>query len=860
VLLDLPTEAFRVFGDVSQEKAFRAIAGAWVGDVVVVAVALDDGCTTNNALRRNESVDGFKSTNSTNGWFDWFGLSTVQDVTDDVSEPNTERNEKYALRLYPKYHLDASSVLLDVSLPSAPVAVHACGDQHLLLALRNKNKKVTVIVYRVAVTGAPRVGSGAAATLTETRRTVVSAPGVLDVVPVPAMPRVATGVDTVGSDSLGVDLALVHRAGGSLSLLDLRSGIGTSNGSGIASKTRSVWANSQSESHSSTNSRVLASRGVERFWVTAGARPCGTPESAEYSWWTSGGEGIRVFYLPRLKETAETAEIKPAFGEHDPETRFDNETFVTGIFLGDETAPVIQGIAQRVVRSTEGTSTTRSTDGTKTTEDKKKGGELGSQKSFAPHFATQPVLPSVLRYLLAINEKETARDAAVFFSKEPPFTHALEWLVFSALDNVCGPDSRDDLKDENGNGNGNGNDTARRDEDKKNASVCLSDTLALVRHFAQYVDVVAAVARKTDAAFWPVLFREAGDPLELLQCAMHNGRLRVAGCYLLVVDALCGPEALEKATADLVMEALVTNEYVLVGELCRFAARPAVEAAAKSLKRNSGNGFKHGDKTTSAVSSTATNKAGEATSYIGGLLRWVVGGETNGNGNETQRTRDSDSPKSSHSPKAPEYSPNTEHGSGHDEHAATLHTPRGMRSVPGARGGILPVLPTVIRLAIREHARCLARNVDLGNLSALCRLIDFDARAFFADESASAQNGGAARLGDFPKALALASESMKRHDNPPGGGSNPAWAGVGHFLEQTVKGGSLCAEWTLVTATLLRRKDALRAVFAGRVEIEEAWERGVLSCADAARERNDSQTSAFLTEFLEEVRGKKGPV
>ena len=175
--MDLPTEAFRVFGDVSQEKAFRAIAGAWVGDVVVVAVALDDGCTTNNALRRNESVDGFKSTNSTNGWFDWFGLSTVQDVTDDVSEPNTERNEKYALRLYPKYHLDASSVLLDVSLPSAPVAVHACGDQHLLLALRNKNKKVTVIVYRVAVTGAPRVGSGAAATLTETRRTVVSAQG-----------------------------------------------------------------------------------------------------------------------------------------------------------------------------------------------------------------------------------------------------------------------------------------------------------------------------------------------------------------------------------------------------------------------------------------------------------------------------------------------------------------------------------------------------------------------------------------------------------------------------------------------------------------------------------------------------------
>ena len=38
VLVDLETEKARVFGDVSQEKAFVAVAAAWVGDVVAVVV------------------------------------------------------------------------------------------------------------------------------------------------------------------------------------------------------------------------------------------------------------------------------------------------------------------------------------------------------------------------------------------------------------------------------------------------------------------------------------------------------------------------------------------------------------------------------------------------------------------------------------------------------------------------------------------------------------------------------------------------------------------------------------------------------------------------------------------------------
>ena len=80
-----------------------------------------------------------------------------------------------------------------------------------------------------------------------------------------------------------------------------------------------------------------------------------------------------------------------------------------------------------------------------------------------------------------------------------------------------------------------------------------------------------------------------------------------------------------------------------------------------------------------------------------------------------------------------------------------------------------------------------------------------------------------------------------------------AWAGAGSFLEQAMNAGPQCAEWTLVTATLLRRKDALRFIFSGRQEIASAWEKGVRVCAANASNRGDHQTAQFLESLREEV-------
>jgi hypothetical protein len=110
--------------------------------------------------------------------------------------------------------------------------------------------------------------------------------------------------------------------------------------------------------------------------------------------------------------------------------------------------------------------------------------------------------------------------------------------------------------------------------------MALSDALGLIRGFPEYLDVVVAVARKTDSRDWPALFEHAGDPGALQQVALKRGQLRTAACYLLVVHKLAGAAAGTAAAGELLCAALDRREYQLTGELVRFLARPAVEAAA----------------------------------------------------------------------------------------------------------------------------------------------------------------------------------------------------------------------------------------------------------------------------------------
>jgi hypothetical protein len=117
-------------------------------------------------------------------------------------------------------------------------------------------------------------------------------------------------------------------------------------------------------------------------------------------------------------------------------------------------------------------------------------------------------------------------------------------------------------------------------------------------------------------------------------------------------------------------------------------------------------------------------------------------------------------------------------------------------------------------------------------------------------------DGGAARLVDFPKALALAADSLRRHESRAGGGRSEVAAmraGIDAMLVKMVSAG--CVEWSLVTATLTRRVEVLSNIFDGRDEVMSAWRVAVERCAAAASARGDIAHAAFLQSLRDEVCG-----
>ena len=808
VLVDLETEKARVFGDVSQEKAFVAVAAAWVGDVVAVVVkAAPRGGARGTRERRGNA-----------SWFDWFGRSGDDDDDvdgdgdddddDDAFDRDREQDPPtYSLRVYPKYHLDASSALLDAPLPAAPLAVNAHGP-FLLVALAAGPARVRVppgargvgagctesaVLYEVIVTGAPRLGGGARAALRETRRAALGSVGkdvdtkVLDVAPVPSTSTETMRIEKLSADDVhsgGPELALVWRAGGALALVDMRGGV--------------------------RNGRVtrLAREGIERFWVAGAPRSPATPSDTRWSFWTYGAEGTRAWHVPF--SDALPSWLAPAHGAEDPELELDRESYPLCVRLGARGVPAVAGCAQRLLRR------------------RLRDAELSApffRTRFAPAPTSQPVLPCALRHLLRRGEWDAALAAARASAGKPGFTHALEWLLFSALDRAAGPGNAP--RGENDPERKLGEEADPGGSDPGGHRAALADAARLIREFPEFTDVVASVARKTDAVQWPALFAVAGDPEALQARAAAAGRLRVAACYLLVVEALKGARAGAAAAGALYGAALAAGQYGLVGELTRFLVRPAAEAAAAEAAA------------AEAAAADAVRRGG-----AGGVLRWFVGAPPEPTAAEP----------SEELPVSFFFRPEPDVG----EKSGTFPkdapgTPRGARRVPGARGGAIPLLPAPLREALREHAAALASSRDLGNLSALSRETGFDVGCFLLDQSARVPGGGAARLGDFPKALDVAADSLARHRARGDPLESAAWAGVGAFLEQTRRAGPAGAEWTLVVATLLRSADALEEVFAGRSDLKTAWDRGVRACVLNAEARGDTRRAAFLDAFREDV-------
>ena len=155
------------------------------------------------------------------------------------------------------------------------------------------------------------------------------------------------------------------------------------------------------------------------------------------------------------------------------------------------------------------------------------------------------------------------------------------------------------------------------------------------------------------------------------------------------------------------------------------------------------------------------------------------------------------------------------------------------------------MLPHDARVALRDHARSLATEIDLGSLAVFARETGFDVGAFFENEKTAEPGGGAARLRDFPAALARAAFSLRRRQD------DDVWTACGPILRQMVAVGAV--EWALVTATLLRRTDTLARVVDGRRELLSAWREGVEKCAQRAASVGDDAQAQFLRSLLNDM-------
>ncbi|KAI3617222.1 hypothetical protein CBS9595_003131 [Malassezia furfur] len=155
--------------------------------------------------------------------------------------------------------------------------------------------------------------------------------------------------------------------------------------------------------------------------------------------------------------------------------------------------------------------------------------------SFRLHARSVPFLHALLRVYLGREQLDDALDVAARYRTLDYFAHSLELLVHDLLEEEA--DARPPLPP-----------AQRR----------LPLALQFLDHFDQALQVVARVARKTEASRWPMLFDAAGPAPELLQACLDEGDADTARHYLLIVHELAD-EATSVALTAAVLHALESH-------------------------------------------------------------------------------------------------------------------------------------------------------------------------------------------------------------------------------------------------------------------------------------------------------------
>ena len=158
---------------------------------------------------------------------------------------------------------------------------------------------------------------------------------------------------------------------------------------------------------------------------------------------------------------------------------------------------------------------------------------------------SQLFLPEILRRHLAQSDKFAASAFAFRYQQLPYFSHALEILLHTVLDDEV-------------------------DKPPEPGTALLPAVVSFLASFPDYLDILVQCTRKTEVRSWRTLFDNLPPPQELFEASLDKGMLKTAGGYLLVLQTFEDSEHSSEQCVRLLQRAQEAGDWDLCKELARF--------------------------------------------------------------------------------------------------------------------------------------------------------------------------------------------------------------------------------------------------------------------------------------------------
>ena len=158
---------------------------------------------------------------------------------------------------------------------------------------------------------------------------------------------------------------------------------------------------------------------------------------------------------------------------------------------------------------------------------------------------TQLFLPAVFQRQLAHLQDAAASSLAQSYQSLPYFSHALEILLHTVLDDEV-------------------------DKPPDHQKTLLPSVLSFLSTFSDYLDILVQCTRKTEVRSWRTLFAHLPPPQKLFEQSLEKGMLKTAGGYLIVLHTFDEGETSSEQCVRLFQKAKEAGDWDLCKELARF--------------------------------------------------------------------------------------------------------------------------------------------------------------------------------------------------------------------------------------------------------------------------------------------------